>query len=316
MAARSGRRRVAGGDHHADERAGLAVRSRLGEWRHHRRQPHPAHHRPSRPGGGRQAAPALGGGLDRAPDHRAQQPAGGRPASHAARRPGPKDRSPSCRARSSTSASRSWPSTSRARPESRGRAGASPARRSLSWSPTARGRRPHGRARVPARAGQHHRGRHVGDHAQHPRRARARPARRSPTPRGTCRGKTSRARSDRARSAAAGRARRGERAVEEVGVDRVVDARALRVRGVLGAVEGEQPRARDASGQILGARVRRGRVAPSSRRSGSGASRSPARHPAPHPRPAAADADRTRAACCRRSCREAGIARRRGGTRR
>ena len=54
----------------------------------------------------------------------------------------------------------------------------------------------HGGTRVPPRAGQHHRGRDVGDHAQHPRRARARAPEGARLSRATCRGRTSRARAD------------------------------------------------------------------------------------------------------------------------
>ena len=55
--------------------------------------------------------------------------------------------------------------------------------------------------------------------------------------------------------------RRREPALEQVVVDRVVDARVLRVRGVLGALEGEEPRPGDAPDELLGALVRRRGIA-------------------------------------------------------
>ena len=135
-------------------------------------------------------------------------------------KPGRKVRSRSCRARSSTSGCRSSRSTSRASAASRGKATVSTAEATLELRGRRRRRPAHRRARVPPRAGEHDRGRHVGDHAQHPRRARAR------APEGT-RHVARRALERRsaveltsARLRATGRAVGRQRALQEVGVDR------------------------------------------------------------------------------------------------
>ena len=190
VAARAGRRRVAGRHHHADERAGLAVGPGLGERRHHRRQPGATDHRPQRAGA--RPEPAAAPRRRRGSTTASSRSTTSAPAIGvaAAPRSGPRARSPSCRARSSTSGCRSWPSTSRARTASRGRAGGSPRRRRSASSaarPTIRApwragscaRRP-----TPSRAG---RRRSCATSSA----SACSGSRRIPTSRATCRGRTS-----------------------------------------------------------------------------------------------------------------------------
>ena len=97
VAARAGRRGLAGRHHHADERAGVAVGARVGERRHHRRQPGAAGHRPApRRSTDPVPAPAAGRGVDRPPAHRGSTTSAPPTGAVAARRPGPRARSPSC----------------------------------------------------------------------------------------------------------------------------------------------------------------------------------------------------------------------------
>ena len=116
------------------------------------------------------AAPAAGGGVDRPPAHRAQQPA--------RRRPPSQRRGGRARGVDHQAAERGvQPAAAEARGRPRGcrrhrvgGQGTRPARRRSASSGGGSADGPaHRRPRVPARAGEHDRGRHVGDHAQHPR---------------------------------------------------------------------------------------------------------------------------------------------------
>ena len=118
-------------------------------------------------------------------------------------------------------------------------AGLAHAHRSQTFDPAAGDAHLDIAARLPARAGQHHRGRHLRHHAQHPRVSVCSGSRRSPTLRATSPGRTSRA--DCSESGFAAGPDAWEAAAHQVSVDRVVDAIVLRVGGVLGAHEGEQP---------------------------------------------------------------------------
>ena len=118
-------------------------------------------------------------------------------------------------------------------------AGLERAHRSQTFDPAAGEDASRHRPRLSARAGEHHRGRHVRHHAQHPRGAGARAsegARRVARPAVEGRPALSVA-----RSALAAGPDAWEPATEQVVVDGVVDARVLRVRGVFRAHEREQP---------------------------------------------------------------------------
>ncbi len=172
--ARRRRRRLAGRPDHADERAGLDRRRRdvpregggivyplAKAWRERPDELHPRH--------ARRRAAALGRGRGGPPGRRADAPAArGRPA-----RPGGVGR----RSSSSPSSTRRSPgssSSSPARPACATTTGPCAAR--PGWTSFGRSRR----VPVPAGQGQLDRGRHVGDPAQHHRRAGARAAQRAP----------------------------------------------------------------------------------------------------------------------------------------
>ena len=171
-----GGRRVEGRDHHADERAGVAVRRGLDRRRRGRRAAR-SHRLLDRHQGTTDplVAPAARAGVHREPLDPAQQPARRRQAQERRRGRARRARSPSCSRPSSTSGCRSSRSTSRARAASRGRATTCSKTVARPVGRPGRRRRDR-RVRVPAGAGEHDRGRDLRHHAQHPRRAGARPA--------------------------------------------------------------------------------------------------------------------------------------------
>ena len=197
----------------------------------------------------------------------------------AAPRSGPRARSRSCSRRCSTSGCRELRRRPRRCRRCRvGGRGASTAERDAQLRRRRERRPAHRGARVPALAGQHHRGRDVGRSCATSSASACSGSRRIPTSRATCRGRTSRARSD--RSGLAGGAFGRQRPAQQIGVDRAVDARVLGVRGVLGAVEREQSRAVEPGHQVLGAGERGRRIARRARRPGSAPRRRRGRRPA------------------------------------
>ena len=144
------------------------------ERRHHRRQPGAAAHRPQCAGA--RSEPAAAPRRARGSTTASSRSTTSAPATAvgAAPRPGPRARSRSCRGGVQPAAAATG---RRPRGRERCRVGGRGPRRGGARSSFVGGderRSAHRRARVPALAGQHHRGRDLGDHAQHPRRARAR----------------------------------------------------------------------------------------------------------------------------------------------
>ena len=194
----SGRSATAGGSRITtlmNERVSLSGAG-LGRRRHRRRRPgRPAHRPPARRCTTRSLRQRLAPAYIEQPADRARTTSAPPTGAQRRARPGPRARSPSCSRRSTTSGCRSWPSTSRAPTASRGRArahrgGDAQLRRRPSDDPRTVG------ARLPALAGQHHRGRHVGRSCATSSASACSGSRRSPTSRATCRGRTCPARAD------------------------------------------------------------------------------------------------------------------------